>query len=328
MLRTKFLWQGACYDARSRHELRPAARRASTSTSSVDADFRGHLRGARDRSAPRRGALHPTARRPSTGLVLRLRWPRRRQRDTTTIAVPTRRPRVTDAGRLQLRPRHRCRAAPRPWVLTIACTRRRGRGTLDPIRVRFRDDRRRGGPAAGAVRSTSVRTSSEPFDEWLERSRPTSAMMVTETPHGPYPVRGHPLVQHALRPRRDHHGAVDALGRSRASRAACSASSPRPRRRRYDAGTDAEPGKILHEARDGEMAGARRGAVRPLLRQRRRHAAVRDAGRAATTTARATSRRSARIWPHIEAALTWMTRDGDRDGDGFVEYARATRAGL
>ena len=35
-----------------------------------------------------------------------------------------------------------------------------------------------------------------------------------------------------------------------------------------------------------------------------------------------------RLWPHIEAALAWMDRDGDMDGDGFVEYARATERGL
>ena len=39
---------------------------------------------------------------------------------------------------------------------------------------------------------------------------------------------------------------------------------------------DAEPGKILHETRTGEMARSRRGALRAVLRQRGRDAAVRD----------------------------------------------------
>jgi glycogen debranching enzyme len=34
------------------------------------------------------------------------------------------------------------------------------------------------------------------------------------------------------------------------------------------------------------------------------------------------------LWPNIEAALTWMTRDGDIDGDGFIEYARSSERGL
>src|SRR5690606_36621204 len=35
-----------------------------------------------------------------------------------------------------------------------------------------------------------------------------------------------------------------------------------------------------------------------------------------------------RLWPSIEAALRWMDEHGDRDGDGFVEYARKTPVGL
>ena len=42
---------------------------------------------------------------------------------------------------------------------------------------------------------------------------------------------------------------------------------------------DAQPGKILHETRHGEMAQSRRGAVPPLLRHGRRDAALRHAGR-------------------------------------------------
>jgi glycogen debranching enzyme len=34
------------------------------------------------------------------------------------------------------------------------------------------------------------------------------------------------------------------------------------------------------------------------------------------------------LLPHVDRALAWITEYGDRDGDGFVEYKRATDAGL
>jgi len=34
------------------------------------------------------------------------------------------------------------------------------------------------------------------------------------------------------------------------------------------------------------------------------------------------------LWPHFQAALAWIEHHGDRDGDGFVEYARRTPTGL
>jgi glycogen debranching enzyme len=34
------------------------------------------------------------------------------------------------------------------------------------------------------------------------------------------------------------------------------------------------------------------------------------------------------LWPNIESALGWMEDHGDRDGDGFVEYARHNDKGL
>ena len=36
----------------------------------------------------------------------------------------------------------------------------------------------------------------------------------------------------------------------------------------------------------------------------------------------------AELWPAIEAALAWIDGPGDPDGDGFVEYRRATEQGL
>ena len=44
------------------------------------------------------------------------------------------------------------------------------------------------------------------------------------------------------------------------------------------------------------------------------------------STAPATSRPCAELWPNIEAALGWIDEYGDRDGDGFVEYGRRSDA--
>jgi glycogen debranching enzyme len=34
------------------------------------------------------------------------------------------------------------------------------------------------------------------------------------------------------------------------------------------------------------------------------------------------------LWPHILAALEWMDKSGDPDGDGFIEYQRRSQTGL
>jgi len=91
--------------------------------------------------------------------------------------------------------------------------------------------------------------------------------------------------------------------------------------------SDAEPGKILHEMRGGEMASLREvpfaqyyGSVdaTPLF--------VMLAGLYFERTG--DEETLAEMWPAIEAALLWIDEAGDRDGDGFVEYYRATEQGL
>src|SRR6202030_2361432 len=90
---------------------------------------------------------------------------------------------------------------------------------------------------------------------------------------------------------------------------------------------DAEPGKILHEMRGGEMAALREvpfglyyGSVdsTPLF--------VLLAGLYAERTGDLAT--IATLWPAIEAALRWIDGPGDPDRDGFVEYERATAQGL
>jgi len=90
---------------------------------------------------------------------------------------------------------------------------------------------------------------------------------------------------------------------------------------------DAEPGKILHEMRGGEMAALREvpfglyyGSVdsTPLF--------VLLAGLYAERTGDVET--IATLWPAIQAALSWIDGPGDRDGDGFIEYYRQTEQGL
>ena len=143
----------------------------------------------------------------------------------------------------------------------------------------------------------------------------------------PVSVRGRPLVQHAVRARRHHHrdgGALDRAG-DRARRAGLPGRQPGARDRR-PSGTRS-PGKILHEARGGEMAAL--GEV-PFGRY---YGSV-DATPLFVMLAAAYLRRTGdlafvrALAPHVERALAWIERDGDADGDGFVEYARATDKGL
>ena len=94
-----------------------------------------------------------------------------------------------------------------------------------------------------------------------------------------------------------------------------------------DPENEAQPGKILHEMRRGEMAnlgevpfGRYYGSVdsTPLF--------VMLAGAYLDYTG--DREFLERLWPHVDLALEWIDRYGDVDGDGFVEYARHGNKGL
>jgi glycogen debranching enzyme len=210
-------------------------------------------------------------------------------------------------------------------VLRIACGQR---AQDDAVARRFytalRAVRRALRDSSG--RAASLDSSNSLFNEMARRSVADLYMLITETEHGPYPFAGIPWFSTPF----GRDGLLTALftlwidpaiarGVLRFL-AATQATEVDPER-------DAEPGKILHEMRDGEMA--RLGEV-PFARY---YGSV-DAtplfvlltGEYFKRTGDLETVRA--LWPHVQAALHWIDTYGDPDGDGFVEYHRKNADGL
>ena len=150
-------------------------------------------------------------------------------------------------------------------------------------------------------------------------------MMITETPHGPVPLRRRALVQHAVRPRRHHHRAASACGSTPAlARGVLALPGRHPGRPRSTPSRTPSRARSCTRRARGEMAalgeipfGRYYGSVdsTPLF--------VMLAGAYYERTGdRAFIERSGR---NLERALDWIDSYGDRDGDGFVEYHRQSR---
>ncbi|MEJ1158311.1 amylo-alpha-1,6-glucosidase [Prosthecomicrobium sp. N25] len=188
----------------------------------------------------------------------------------------------------------------------------------------FRDKRRAIRAATRGI--ATVETDNELFNEVVCRSTSDLYMLMTRTGQGLYPYAGIPWYSTVF----GRDGIITAmmmLWLDPSVAAGVLRHLAETQATEIDPAADAEPGKILHERRHGEMA--RLGEV-PF----RRYYGTVDATPLFIMLAGMYYRRTGdramieRIWPSIEAALAWIDRYGDRDGDGFVEYHRETEQGL
>jgi glycogen debranching enzyme len=207
-----------------------------------------------------------------------------------------------------------------PIFLTVSCDRTDSLPFLRGLLAARREMRQ------ATREQTSVETSNERFNEILCRSAADLAILMTETPQGRYPYAGIPWYSTTF----GRDGLITALQMLWWSPEV--ARGVLRRLAAYQAKTadplaDAQPGKILHEMRGGEMAALREvpfglyyGSVdsTPLF--------VLLAGLYAERTG--DTETIVELWPAIEAALAWIDGPGDPDRDGFVEYKRATELGL
>ncbi|MDQ2763125.1 MAG: amylo-alpha-1,6-glucosidase [Pseudomonadota bacterium] len=203
-----------------------------------------------------------------------------------------------------------------------------GGQTETPTRDRFADAIGGARRSAREIKDRGARLGAADgaFDAWLEQSRADVAALTTALPTGPYPYAGIPWFSTPFG--RDGiitawqmlwldpslaKGVLTYLARRQASISS-------------DVG-DATPGKIMHETRCGEMAalneipfGLYYGGVdtTPLF--------VALAGAYLERTADLSLIR--RLWPALIAATRWLDEHGDSNGDGLIDYSRATDSGL
>ena len=317
--RTRFLWQGTCHE-RIRVQNYGATKFPLSLILTLETDF-ADLFEARGRQRPRRGSRLKTVRsRP--GLVFGYKGLDGTIRRTSIRCTPDPTRVTADGFRIESNiPPH----GNVTWEISISCEiePRRNRELFTYDRAHREADRALQHDKAG---DAHIYTANEQFNHWLNRSLADLHMLISNTPQGLYPYAGVPWFSVPF----GRDGIITALQMLWMNPlfargvlgflAATQATDVRPEQ-------DAEPGKILHETRQGEMAalgeipfGKYYGSVdsTPLFIVLAGAYYERTGDRAFLRT----------LWPHIQLALQWIDQYGDSAGMGFTTYARQSANGL
>jgi len=329
--RSKVLWDSTCYERLRVHNYGHAPVDLALSIE-FDADF-ADIFEVRGTKRPRRGRRLQTQVTSDT-LLLSYEGLDNQLRTTRITFEP---PPVELGGfgarfQMQLAPRgeatYQCSIKCEPDAREeIAIHTEEEAGTPE-IPAHYEEAALRASMAFDAARAEEpeIYTSNEQFNDWLNRSLVDLHMMRTNTPYGLYPYAGVPwfstvfgrdgiitALEHLWFNPNVARGVLTYLATTQADH--------------ENAEQDAQPGKIIHERRGGEMAilgevpfGRYYGTIdaTPLF--------VVLAGAYYERTGDLAFARW--IWPHVERALVWINRYGDMNGDGFVEYARRSSHGL
>lgn len=318
ILRTKFLWDGSCYERLQIFNYGLTAVDVPLSIQ-VDADFADifEVRGMRRK---RRGQLH--ARVVENGRLIL---------GYTGLDGVTRRTCLECFFKpLELSDdeiRFDVRLAPKSEItvdLVVSCE--SAATTAPPLT--FDAAAHAAERALNLARSEDceIYTANEQFNDWLNRALADLHMMITDTPNGPYPYAGVPWFSTAFG-RDGIITALECLWINPVMARGVLAFLAARQAREVIPEQDAEPGKILHETRFGELAAL--GEI-PF----KRYYGTVDATPLFVILAAAYYERTGdsafieSIWPNIESALQWIDQYADLDGDGFVEYHRRSPKGL
>lgn len=318
LFRSVFLWEGTLYE---KLRFRSFQQKSIRTTLSLffEADF-ADIFEVRGTKRSKRGEYLGES-RSGEGLLLAYRGLDGMERSTLIASAPGPREIRKTTFEFDLHLEGNCE---REFLLTVNC--RLGQMPKEVIPHDTAFSLAGNAFARAKKRTANVSSSHAQFNDWIARSEADLHMMCTDTRYGKYPYAGVPWFSTPF----GRDGILTALQclwffpemakGVLTFLSATQAAETSPER-------DAQPGKILHETRGGEMAalgeipfGRYYGSVdsTPLF--------VLLAGKYFERTGDIAFLKT--LWPHVMAALDWLERDGDADRDGFVEYFRHSSKGL